>query len=308
MVKSLFKKIEENKLLPFLFFLLVSCCMWLLQTLNHKYETDVAFRVNVEELPSDIELDKEDTYFMVRVRDVGTTLIGYEIKGAIPLKVSYNELVCINGRLVLPLHAAMKKIENVIGSSGSIVRLLQDTLVIDVKRDVALLPVRLNGVIDAADHYMVTDVEIVPSEVNVYATAADLENINEVKTEHLVKKYLKSGMSFKANLVAGDMMTIEPSVVDVHVSVQHIVEKKVNVPIEYISFPDGYAGMLPGEVELSFEAPESDVESIGAKDFKVYIDYREVISSGTGTGNFTILPSSHKVVNVKANPSQITIR
>ena len=38
--------------------------MWLLQTLNHKYETDVAFRVNVEELPSDIELDKEDTYFM----------------------------------------------------------------------------------------------------------------------------------------------------------------------------------------------------------------------------------------------------
>lgn len=282
--------------------------MWLLQTLNYKYETDVAFRVNVEGLPSDVELDKEDTYFMARVRDYGTTLIGYEFKGATPLTVNYEELIYINGRLVLPLFTAMKKIENEIGSSGSVVRLLQDTLVIDVKRDVALLPVRLDGVIDAADHYMVTDVEIVPSEVNVYATASDLESINEVRTEYLVKKYLKSGISFKASLVAGDLMTIEPSTVDVHVSVQRLVEKKVNVPVDYIGFPAGYSGLLPGEVELSFEIPESDAESIGAKEFKVYVDYKELLSSGTGKGEFTVLPSSHKVVNVKAEPSQITIR
>lgn len=282
--------------------------MWLLQTLNYKYETDVAFRVNVEGLPGDVELDKEDTYFMARVRDYGTTLIGYEFKGATPLTVNYKELIYSNGRLVLPLITAMKKIENEIGSSGSVVRLLQDTLVIDVKRDVALLPVRLDGVIDAADHYMVTDVEIVPSDVNVYAIASDLESINEVRTEYLVKKYLKSGISFKASLVAGDLMTIEPSTVDVHVSVQRLVEKRVNVPVDYIGFPAGYSGLLPGEVELSFEVPESDAESIGAKEFKVYVDYKELLSSGTGKGEFTVLPSSHRVVNVKAKPSQITIR
>ena len=43
--------------MPFLFFLLVSCCLWLLQALNEKYETDIAFKLNVKGLPSDVELD-----------------------------------------------------------------------------------------------------------------------------------------------------------------------------------------------------------------------------------------------------------
>ena len=282
--------------------------MWLLQTLNYKYETDVAFRVNVNGLPADVELDRNDTYLTVRVRDYGTELIGYEFRGAVPLEVDYAELSYSNGSLVLPLSVAKQKIEGVVESSTSIVRLLQDTVLIDVKRNMALLPVNFDGVIDVADHFMVTDVEIVPSEVNVYATAASLEKISEVRTEYLVKKYLKSSVCFKAKLAADELMTIDPGVVDVFVTVKPLVEKKLNVPVEYIGFPSGYAGARPGEVELTIEVPEPDAPYIEPKDFKVSVDYNEAVASGDGCATFSVMPSSHKVKNIRVNPSQIIIR
>ena len=281
--------------------------MWLLQTLNNKYETDITFRVNVSGLPGDVELDNDDTYFMARLRDDGTKLLGYELRGALPLEVEYNELDYSNGSLVLPLSVAKQKIEAVIGSSSSLVRLLQDTLLIDIKREMAVMPVKIDGVIDVADHFVVTDVEVVPSEVNVYATEAGLEGVNEVRTEYVVKKYLKNSVGFKAKLMAGELMTVEPSEVDVYVTVQPLVNRSVSVPVNYIGFPANYNAAKPDEVELSYEVPETDAESIGAGDFVVSLDYKDIVL-GNGRAEFTVQPASHKVSNIKVKPSYIINR
>lgn len=308
LIKTFIRKTEENKLLPFLFFLLVSCCLWLLQALNYKYETDVAFKINVKGLPSDVELDKDDIYFMARLRDYGTGLIGYELWGATPVDVNYAELGNSNGRLVLPLSVAKQKVENLVGSSTSLVRMLQDTIMIDVKRDVALLPVKIDGIVDVADHYTVADIEIIPSEVNVYATAAHLEKMSDIRTEYVVKKYLKNSIGFKAKIVADELVTVEPSVVDVYVTVHPLVEKKLRLPVEYVGFPVSYPGSLPREVEVTFEIPEPDAGDVGEKDFSVSVDYAEAAAASSRKADIVVTPLSHKISNVSTSPSYVILQ
>lgn len=308
MVKAFFRKLEENNLLPFLFFLLVSCCLWLLQTLNEKYETDVAFRVNIKRLPADVQVDGDDAYFMARIRDYGTALIGYEFGSAIQVDVDYDKLQFSNGRLLLPLSQVKQNVENSISSSTTLVRFLQDTLVLDVKRSMALLPVKIDGVIDAAEHYAVAEIEIVPSEVNVIATDSELDGIVDVRTEYVVKKYLKNSVGFKVPLVSGNLMTVEPSVVDVYVTVHPLVSKKVHVPVRYMGFPIDMQGKFPHEVLVSYEVPEPDADDVGADNFVVSVDYDEIVDSGSDNAEFSVLSSSHKVRNIQLSPSRINIK
>ena len=68
MIKDFFKKLKGNNLFPFLFFLLVSCCLWLLQVLNEDYETDIPFSVSILNVPEGIELvDGNEAEVLVRL-------------------------------------------------------------------------------------------------------------------------------------------------------------------------------------------------------------------------------------------------
>jgi hypothetical protein len=307
LVKDFFCRFEENKFLPFLFFLLVSCCLWLLQALNEKYETDIAFKLNVKGLPSDVELDGDDLYFRVRLRDTGTELAFYKIKGAIPLDVDFGSFSCRGGHLVLPLSTMERSINKSIAASTSLAGMLRDTLFLDVKRGMRVLPIELDGVIDAADGYSVASVEIFPSEVEVMATAAGLEGLSRVRTEFVIKKYLKGKTSFKAKVASAGFMTVEPSEVDVHVTVYPLVERTIRVPVSYSGFPDGYGKPLPSEVEVSFKVPEPDADRMGPKDFTVSLDYGDALAFNSRRVPFNVLSTSHKVENVETSPTYITI-
>lgn len=307
LARTLFGKFEENKILPFLFFLLVSCCLWLLQALNEKYETDVAFRVNVKGLPSDLEIDGDDLYFRVRLRDTGTELAFYKVKGAIPVDVDFGVFGSRDGRLALPLSALERDVKKAVSASTSLSGMLQDTLFIDVKRGTMMLPVELDGVIDAAEGFSVADVEIIPSKVKVMATAADMEGLNNVRTEYVIKKYLKGSTSFKADVASFGLMTVEPGEVDVYVTVYPLVERTVRVPVSYSGFPVGYTKPLPSEIEVSFKVPEPDADKMTPKDFVVSLDYRDALASNSRRASFNVLSTSHKVGNMITNPSYVNI-
>jgi hypothetical protein len=281
--------------------------LWLLQALNEKYEANVAFRINVIGLPDEVELDRDDYFFTARLSDHGNVLAIYELRGAMAVDVEYDNFMYSNGRLVLPLSTVRHKVENLLDASTSLVRLLQDTIVIDVKRSMAVLPVKIDGVIDAADHYTIADIEIVPSVVNVFATQVGLDNVHDVKTEYVVKKYLKSSTSFKVSLAKENLMTMEPSDVDVHVVVQPLVKKKMRVPVNYVGFPHNYSGVLPHDVEVAFDVPEPYADEVEPKDFQVSLAYSQAVAENSRKAEFNVLPSFHKVENVVITPSYINL-
>ena len=309
MAKDFFKKLRGNNLFTFLFFLLVSCCLWLLQVLNEDYETDIPFSVSILNVPEGIELVNADkAEVLVRLNDRGSVLVKYKLGKSQSLTVDFSEFRHRGGTLSLPVAQLKKQIASVVEPTTSVVQYHDDTLYVDVLQNRKLLPVKLNGKIDAAEHYEITDIVIDPLDVMVSAMPDKLEKMEFVETDYTVKKYLKGDRTFQVNIAAGDFMTVEPSVVNVRVAVSPLKIKKVSVPVVKVNFPEPmYAAWMPAEVELSFEVSEVDYDIIGPSDFVVQLDYNDIVSAQGGYVPLKLVYSSPLARNVVQKPSQIKV-
>ena len=308
MNKDFFNKFKENSLFTFLFFLLVSCCLWLLQVLNEDYETDIPFYVTVQNLPDNIELVDDDVEFGVRLHDRGTTLLRYKLSSEMDVVVDYSELRKQKGVLSLPVSVLKKQVTAAVESSSSIVHYNEDTIYINVKQNRKLLPVRLNGKFDTAEHFEISNIKIIPSDVMVSATPEKLESMSCVDTEYIVKKYLKSDKEFMVRIVSDELMNVEPAEVKVQVEVSPLKVKKVRVPIKRKNFPlHFYALWLPTEVEVSFEVSESHYDMIGPGDFLVQLDYNDLLKTGNGNVELMLVKSSSLAKNIVVKPAVVKV-
>lgn len=309
MNKDFFTKFKENSLFTFLFFLLVSCCLWLLQVLNEDYETDIPFNVTVQNIPDNVELvDKDDIEFGVRLHDRGTALLRYKFGHSRSVAVDYSEFRKQNGVLSLPVSVLKRQVANAIETSSSVVQYNEDTIYINVKQNRKLLPVRLNGKIDAAEHFEISGIKILPPDVMVSATPERLEEMSSVDTEYIVKKFLKGDKEFTVRIVTDELMNVEPSEVRVQVSVSPLKVKKVRVPIKKENFPlHFYALWLPTEVEVSFEIPEAHYDMTGPGDFEVRLNYNDLLKAGSGKVDLKLVKSSSFAKNIVLKPATITV-
>ena len=309
MAKDFFKKLKGNNLLPFLFFLLVSCCLWLLQVLNEDYETDIPFSVSIHNVPEGIELvDGDETEVLVRLSDRGTVLSKYKLGKSQSLSVDFSDFKHRGGVLSMPMSQLKKQIAGVVEGTTSVVQYHDDTLYVKVVQSRKLLPVRLNGKIDAAEHYEITSVVIDPVDVMVSAMPDKLEKMEFVETDYTVKKYLKNDRTFQVDVATDDFMTAEPSTVNIHVSVSPLKIKKVRVPVTMVNFPKSlFAMWLPNEVELTFEVSEANYELIGPSDFAVQLDYNDVAANKGGYAPLKLVSTSPLVKNVALKPSKIVV-
>lgn len=307
LLKRIFIKLKENNLFPFLFFLLVSCCLWLLQTLNDDYETEVSFTVSVHGVPSNIELvNPGDIEVNVRLHDRGTVLTGYKMSNAEPIEVKYSSFKYRNGVLSLPVSALKSQVQSRLEVTTSIVQFVDDTLYINVRQNRKLLPVHLIGNIDAAEHYEVTSVEIEPSSVMVAATPDALEKMERIDTEFVVKRYLKASKTITAKLALGGAVSVEPSEVKLHINVSPLKTKKVRVPVTKLNFPLSFHAMwLPSEVEVSFEVSEAQYELVGPSDFSVELDYNDMLNAHGAPVKLKLVTQPSMVKNVELTPSAI---
>lgn len=309
MAKDFFKRLKGNNLLPFLFFLLVSCCLWLLQVLNEDYETDIPFSVSIENVPEGVELvDGNEAEVLVRLSDRGTVLSKYKLGKSQSLSVDFSDFKHRGGVLSMPLSQLKKQIAEVIEGTTSVVQYHDDTLYVKVVQNRQLLPVKLNGKIDAAEHYEITSLTIDPVDVMVSAMPERLEKMEFVETEYIVKKYLKNDRSFQVKVATDDFMTVEPATVNIHVSVSPLKIKKVRVPVTMVNFPKSlFAMWLPNEVELAFEVSEANYELIGPGDFTVHLDYNDLLSNKGGFAPLKLVSTSPLVKNVVLKPSKIVV-
>ena len=309
MIKDFFKKLKGNNLFPFLFFLLVSCCLWLLQVLNEDYETDIPFSVSILNVPEGIELvDGNEAEVLVRLSDRGSVLLRYKLGKSHSLAVDFSDFKHRGGTLSLPVSLLKKQIATVVEGTTSIVQYHDDTLYVEVLQNRKLLPVKFNGKIDAAEHFEITNVVIDPIEVMVSAMPDKLEKMEFVETGYIVKKYLKNDRTFQVNIATDDFMSVEPSMVNVNVSVSPLKIKKVRVPVTQVNFPGPlFAMWLPNEVELSFEVSEANYELIGPSDFAVHLDYKDIISNVGGYAPLKLVSKSPLVKNVAVKPSKIVV-
>ncbi len=311
MNKSLIKQIKGSNLLPFLFFLLVSGCLWLLQTLNEKYETDIPFTVHIGNVPSDMKLEEGNNYELRAVlRDNGTVLVGYKFDDNPVINVNYKEFGYNNGRLTLPASAVKNKVLENLEPSTSLVNFLSDTIVFNIKKDVRTLPVKVDtSRLKVAGNCELLHVAAIPDKVTVVALPGVLSDEDSVMTEPITDIFLNSTKEMNVRLVSDNYVTLDPSSVKVVFDVAQLEHRSVRVQLLKDEFPlTSDEAALPVFVYISFEVAKSDADKVSPSDFAVMANFKDYLNTNTDSVKLHLEKSPEYARNVVLTPSALSKR
>ncbi|MBE6297865.1 MAG: hypothetical protein E7088_05180 [Bacteroidales bacterium] len=308
MVKEWLNRLKGSNILTFLFFVLVSCCMWLLQTLNEKYETDISFALVVENAPEGVEFEEGDNHRLsIVLRDYGTVLMGYLFDDNMRVEADYSEFSEENGRLVLPVSAIKSRVMSAVEPSTTIIQFVDDEIVLNIKRDVEKRNVAVASDFALDNNCDLLSVEATPATVTVTALPGVLSSMDNISTVSLRGLTVSGDTVVRVALENREGVLVSPSSVDVKIAVSSVMSKVVRVPLELVNFPPMSTWTLvPVDVDISFDVAKADYDKVVPGDFKVILDYNDYVNAPDGGDVALILASSSPLAsNVAITPSVI---
>ena len=285
--KAFFHGEQWKEALVFFFFVLLAFGFWLLQSLQQEYEITLTFPIKYKELPADIAFDEVMPQQLVaKVKDKGSVLLNYTIgRTLLPIEVKL-ESEEKQGTLLF----SKKQIENDIQK-----QLLSTTALIEFEpqqinatysqRKHKALPVKFDGDIQfVAGFQLAGEIQIKPSTVDAYASAAALDTLQEVLTSFMeVKKGNKSVQrTVTLRPIAG--VNLVPTTVTVILPIEEYTEKSLTLPIICKGVPHHYkVRLFPSEVTVTCSVPLSRFTALSESQFEIAIDYDELEQSASGT-------------------------
>lgn len=301
------KSLTGRETLIFLFFLLVSCCLWLMLTLNQDYETDIQVTVNIKDIPEDVGFSASgEEVLTVRVRDRGTTLINYTFASFLPITVDYRELFNKKGRLTLPTSLLRRHIEGQMVSSTAILSVQPDTFVYYTRESALSYPVRLNAKYSVARQYVAGTPKIIPDSVWVYAPTYITDTLKAVNVELNAEDELRDSLIVELPIKSITGVRCSPSTVRVVVPVSPFAEKSFEVPIIGVGFPDNCRlRTFPSHVKVLMNVNMAMYDQVSAADFEVGVDYSSVQGGASPRAKLRILSAPDNVRDIRIVPTEV---
>lgn len=291
----------------FLFFLLVSCCLWLMLTLNQDYETDITIDVHIKDVPENIGfLSTGEECVVVKVRDRGTTLMNYAFSSFLPINVSYSELKNRKGRLSLPVATLRKRIEGQMLSSTTVLAMQPDSFVYFTRESALRVPVKIDGRYSAAKQYAAGKPLVRPDSVWVYAPSSVSDTLEYIPTAFFEHSELRDSLMLDVALRIPSDVRCVPSDVRVVIPVSPFAEKSFELPVTGVNFPPQYRlRTFPPRVTVVMNVDMALYDSVTEDDFEVGILYSDVAGSASSSVKLRLLDSSKKVRDVRIVPSEV---
>ena len=296
--KNIFKKVKGNRIFSFLFFLLVSCSLWLSLTLNRIYETNISVCVHIRNIPDGVRLEGGTCIEVpARIEGAGTDMFGYIFDDVVDVTVDYSCFVRDGGSLSMSVNSIRGQVNNALKSSLSLQGFAVDSLRAQVQRVSSKLPVvkDLRQLITPQDYELLSP-KYSHDSVEVTAYVDVMPSISAVYTEPLVCNGLVGDSIFELRVLPGDYISVSPEVVKVNVSVSRYLERTLPVLVDYAEFPDeSYLGLLPEKVTVKFEVLEINSDKVAPTDFTVRIWYEDFLRCIRSGGGFSALEKEVKV-------------
>ncbi len=301
------KSLSGSEFLLFLFFVLVSCCLWLMLTLNQDYETDIKFSVSVKGVPDDVNIDSQDRSVVVRVRDRGTTLMNYKLESFMPLSVNYSELVNRKGRLLLPTAILQKRIKKQMQSATALLSMYPDTLIYYTQESAQRFPILFNGAITPARQYAVGDILLTPDSAWIFAPSQVADSIKCIYTQECVRGELRDTLVLTLPLdVPEGVNSCTPSEVTITVPVYPYAPKVFKLPVQELDFPETYKlRTFPSQVQVMLNVSMDKYNTVSADEFEVGVSYLDVFESESSTVAVKLLRSPDYATDVVLVPSEV---
>ncbi|PIE86326.1 MAG: hypothetical protein CSA05_01190 [Bacteroidia bacterium] len=289
-LKFLKKKLSEktlqldNRVIIFLFFLLISTIFWFLNALGKEYTTNIVFpvvyenfpenKILVSELPDEISLKVSSFGFTIlkETQTFGSSPITIDV-GAIALnrkeKLDSTKYYVLSNTMI-------RDIEQQFSSDFKILEISPDSLYFQFEEIFSKkIPVKNNINLKFEKQYVQKGkIQISPDSIIISGAASLIETIDSILTKPKTIENVNARITKKIALqeIEGTILSDQEVVVDI--PVERYTEEKFRLPIQVTNLPDSLRlKLFPSYVNVSYLVAFNDYEVIDKKAFKAIVDY-----------------------------------
>lgn len=270
---------ERKRIVVLISCFLLAIAGWLFMALNNKYVYTAKTVLVYKNFPQNkafhpLQSDTVD----LQVEGTGWQLLFARLR-VNPQSIDINLDNLKNRNFILfseQLYGVNKQLE----TSQKIISVRPDTLYFDFsKRTVKRVPVELLSKLDFAAQYGVSgDVQITPAYVTVSGPTADLNGIEEWKTDTLRLENMQYTTTTRVPMMQNKLknVSIFPSSVEVKIPVDEFTEKTVEVPLKVINNKEFHdVRIYPKKVNITFQVPLSSYQLVNDRYLEAVVDLNE---------------------------------
>lgn len=308
-IRSFLLSDKSREFLVFLFFVFVSFCFWLLQTLNDTYQTEFKVPVRLRNIPKEVVITSEfPNDIRVNVEDRGTVLLNYMLgKTFFPISFDFNDYKEVGEHVLISPVEIVKKVSAQLNTTTKLLSVRPDTLdFIYTEGKAKKIPVAVSGQITAGRQYYISNVRLSPDSVMVYAPDEVLNSLTAVYIQPLALENITDTVKQPVRLQKMRGAKFVPSSVEVAVCADMYSEKTVEVPVVGLDFPSGKVlRTFPSKVQVTFQVGLKDFKSVSDKDFFIAVSYNDLKNSQSDRTGVTLRGFPDCVSHVRVLPESV---
>jgi len=286
------------------FFVLLAGFYWLIQALNSVHEANIFIPITLTEVPENVVItDSFPNRLKVRIEDKGTSIFRYQYGNHLKtLKIKFEKNKGSDGYVRVPQYKLREMLRSKFNISTNLLSITPDTLgYYYTTGQQKRVPINLSVSFDLdAEHY-IRDTLFVEDSVTVFAPTNILNNLSNIVTRDDLFFASDDTLNAKLQLEVPVGAKLSMSTLKVQFVIDRYTQKKIEVPLEGLSFPSNMAlRSFPATAIVTCRVGARDYMSVSSEDFLAGVKYSTLKSTSKDTYKIAIFkfPSFVKVLSV----------
>lgn len=307
-VKSALFSKTSKELFIFLCFFIMSAVFWVLQALDEVREQTIDIPVAYRNVPDDVVITSNPPDVLkVLVQDNGMNLLNYHLRRSVkPVIFDFNDFEGKGYLLKMENADIQKQIIDNLNSSTKLISFKPENFdVVYTRGKAKKVPVRLTGNVTAKQQYDITNVELNPDSIMIYAPQEVLDTITAMYTNSVTYHELTDSLSFQSELQKYVNVKAVPNRVKVKIFVEQLTEKTLEVPVNAINVPEGKVlRTFPAKVKVTFQTILSYYKNVNPNNFIIQVDYNDIVKNPSSPAKPTVLAPSI-IKHMRISPKEV---
>ena len=293
-----------------MFFLVLSGIFWLMMQLNETKEKEVHIAVRYVNVRKNAVLTSGETDTLrVTVNDKGFNIISY-LYGQThrPLAIDFARYANDDGSGIVGSSDIKKMVAEELPASSKVISIKPDKLQFYYNNgESKRVPVLFKGMVNPQALYFISEREIMPDSVTIYASREKLDSIAAVYTEEHTYNNVHDTLLVTTQLADIQGVKAVPDRVTVRFVTDVLAELRLeDIPIEGINMPEGRVlRTFPARVAIRFVTGMKKYHSLSAKDFRIVADYNEFSQNPSTKCNIYLEEAPDGISNPRLDVTQV---
>ena len=276
----------NQKILIFLFFVLISTIFWFFNALSKSYSTSIKVPVKftnfpedkilVNTLPADLDLDINAHGFTIARHNLNPALkpVVLNVRSMFSKRREQKNVV----KYYVPTESLKDQLEKKLRGKMNVLHVRPDTLYFEFAELIRKkVPVRVDIDVSCAEQYMLNgNIKVIPDSLEISGPSSMLDTINYVQTKYFEFTGLKESISRSFAIQRNENLTYSTTRIKIEIPVDKYTEAAMNLPIQIKNVPDSVnIQLLQDSVTVFYLVSLSEYPNIEINNFSAEINYND---------------------------------